>query len=83
MLRLKPTTIAAIAVSALALGGCATKDYVNQQMSSVDAKDELRNQSLPGARVVQPCDQAIISRRQIGGQWQGVADCDGPVGQPG
>ena len=40
MLRLKPTTIAAIAVSALALGGCATKDYVNQQMSSVDAKNQ-------------------------------------------
>ena len=40
MLRLKPTAIAAIAVSALALGGCATKDYVNQQVASVDAKNQ-------------------------------------------
>ena len=40
MLRLKPTAIAAIAVSALALGGCATKDYVNQQVASADAKNQ-------------------------------------------
>jgi len=31
---------AAIAVSAISLGGCATKDYVNQQVSAEDAKSQ-------------------------------------------
>lgn len=31
---------AVISVSALALSGCATKDYVNQQVSAVDAKNQ-------------------------------------------
>ncbi len=36
---MKPTIFAAaIAVSALSLGGCATKDFVNQQVSAEDAK---------------------------------------------
>ncbi|MBW8749599.1 MAG: OmpA family protein [Acidobacteria bacterium] len=39
MLTIKPTLIAtAIAVSAISLGGCATKDYVNEHVAAVDAK---------------------------------------------
>src|SRR4051812_29165035 len=39
---MKPTVFAAavITVSAISLGGCATKDYVNQQVSAVDAKTQ-------------------------------------------
>src|SRR6185437_6748590 len=37
---MRPTVFAAaiVTVSALSLGGCATKDYVNQQVSAVDTK---------------------------------------------
>jgi outer membrane protein OmpA-like peptidoglycan-associated protein len=39
MLTIKPALIAtAIAVSAISLGGCATKDYVNEHVAAVDAK---------------------------------------------
>src|SRR6185312_10096765 len=38
MLKIKPALVAAVAVSAISLGGCATKDYVNQQVATVDAK---------------------------------------------
>ena len=40
MQRRRPATLAAtiIAASALGLGGCATKDYVNEHLSVVDAK---------------------------------------------
>jgi peptidoglycan-associated lipoprotein len=37
-MQIKPAIIAAIAASALSLGGCATKDFVNQQVSAEDAK---------------------------------------------
>jgi peptidoglycan-associated lipoprotein len=39
---LKPTILAAAAItaSALALSGCATKDYVNQHVAAVDAKNQ-------------------------------------------
>jgi outer membrane protein OmpA-like peptidoglycan-associated protein len=42
MLKLKSSILAAAAItaSALALSGCATKDYVNQQVSAVDAKTQ-------------------------------------------
>lgn len=40
MQKFKPAIFTAIAASALLLGGCATKDYVNQQVSSVDAKNQ-------------------------------------------
>jgi len=35
---MKPAIFTAIAVSALSLGGCATKDYVNEHVAAVDAK---------------------------------------------
>lgn len=39
MQRLKPAIFATVvAVAAVSLGGCATKDYVNQQVSAEDAK---------------------------------------------
>jgi peptidoglycan-associated lipoprotein len=40
MQRIRPVVFAAttIVAGALSLGGCATKDYVNQQVSTVDAK---------------------------------------------
>jgi outer membrane protein OmpA-like peptidoglycan-associated protein len=40
MLKVKSAIFAATAIAAgsLSLGGCATKDYVNQQVSAVDAK---------------------------------------------
>jgi len=38
MLKLKPAIFTAIAVSAFSLGGCATKDYVNEHVATVDAK---------------------------------------------
>src|ERR1700679_516725 len=42
MLKLKSTIFAATAItaSALALSGCATKDYVNQHVAAVDAKTQ-------------------------------------------
>jgi len=40
MLRITPVIFAATAASALSLGGCATKDYVNQQVAVVDAKTQ-------------------------------------------
>jgi peptidoglycan-associated lipoprotein len=40
MQRPKPAVFAAIAASAFILGGCATKDYVNQQVAAVDAKTQ-------------------------------------------
>jgi outer membrane protein OmpA-like peptidoglycan-associated protein len=40
MLKLRPAIFAtAIAASAISLGGCATKDYVNEQVATVDAKN--------------------------------------------
>ena len=35
---MKPAIFTAIAVSAFSLGGCATKDYVNEHVATVDAK---------------------------------------------
>jgi peptidoglycan-associated lipoprotein len=40
MLNIKPAIFAVIAASAVSLGGCASKDYVNQQVSVVDAKTQ-------------------------------------------
>jgi len=41
MQRVKPAIFATVvAVAAVALGGCATKDYVNQQVSAEDAKSQ-------------------------------------------
>ncbi len=40
MQKFRPAIFTAIAASAFLLGGCATKDYVNQQVASVDAKDQ-------------------------------------------
>src|SRR5208282_2547452 len=42
MQRIRPAIFAAtaIAAGALCLGGCATKDYVNQQVAGVDAKTQ-------------------------------------------
>jgi peptidoglycan-associated lipoprotein len=38
MQKLKPAIFTAIAVGAFSLGGCATKDYVNEHVATVDAK---------------------------------------------
>jgi len=35
---MKPAIFTAIAVSAFSLGGCATKDYVNEHVAAVDSK---------------------------------------------
>jgi peptidoglycan-associated lipoprotein len=41
MQRVKPAIFATVmAVAAVSLGGCATKDYVNQQVSAEDAKSQ-------------------------------------------
>src|SRR6202000_1922572 len=42
MQRIRPTIFAATAIiaGALSLGGCATKDYVNEQVAGVDAKNQ-------------------------------------------
>lgn len=40
MLNIRPAFITAIAVSAISLGGCATKDYVNEHVAAVDAKTQ-------------------------------------------
>jgi peptidoglycan-associated lipoprotein len=47
MLRIRPTIFAATAItaSALILSGCATKDYVNQQVSAEDAKTQAAEQA--------------------------------------
>jgi peptidoglycan-associated lipoprotein len=47
MPRIRPTIFAAaaIAATALSLGGCATKDYVNQQVSAEDAKTQAAEQA--------------------------------------
>jgi outer membrane protein OmpA-like peptidoglycan-associated protein len=38
MQRIRPAIFAATAIAALSLGGCATKDFVNEQVSAEDAK---------------------------------------------
>src|SRR5580692_9450985 len=38
MNKIKPVILAALAAGALGLGGCATKDLVNQQVAVIDAK---------------------------------------------
>ena len=40
MQKIKPAIFAAIAVSAFALSGCATKEFVNQQVSAEDARTQ-------------------------------------------
>ena len=40
MQRMKPAIVAVMAVGAFSLGGCATKDYVNEQVAAVNAKVE-------------------------------------------
>ncbi len=40
MQSIRPTLFAAVAASALGLGGCATKDYVDQHVATVDAKNQ-------------------------------------------
>jgi outer membrane protein OmpA-like peptidoglycan-associated protein len=37
---MKPAIVAVMAVGAFSLGGCATKDYVNEQVAAVNAKVE-------------------------------------------
>jgi peptidoglycan-associated lipoprotein len=44
MQRIRPALLAATAIAALGLGGCATKDYVNEHVAAVDAKAQA-NQS--------------------------------------
>ncbi|MBN9587999.1 MAG: flagellar motor protein MotB [Alphaproteobacteria bacterium 64-11] len=40
MQRIKPAIVAAITAGAFSLGGCATKDYVNERVAAVNAKAE-------------------------------------------
>jgi outer membrane protein OmpA-like peptidoglycan-associated protein len=40
MLTIRPALLAAIAATAVSLGGCATKDYVNEHVAVVDAKTQ-------------------------------------------
>lgn len=46
MRRIKPAILAATAIAAISLGGCATKDYVNERVGSVDAKVEQQQAHL-------------------------------------
>jgi outer membrane protein OmpA-like peptidoglycan-associated protein len=48
MKKISPVIIAALAASALSLGGCATKDFVNQQVSAEDAKVQANQDRLQG-----------------------------------
>jgi len=45
MHRIRPAIFAATAIAALSLGGCATKDFVNQQVSAEDAKTQAAEQA--------------------------------------
>jgi len=47
MQKIRPTIIASVlAVGALGLGGCATKEYVNTQVSAVDSRAQATDQRL-------------------------------------
>ena len=40
MLTIRPALLAAVALTAVSLGGCATKEYVNDHVAAVDAKTQ-------------------------------------------
>ena len=44
MQKMRPAMFAA-AIATLALAGCATKDYVNDQVAAEDAKSQAANQA--------------------------------------
>jgi outer membrane protein OmpA-like peptidoglycan-associated protein len=46
MQRIRPALFAASAIAALGLGGCATKDYVNEHVAAVDAKTQAAQSRL-------------------------------------
>ena len=46
MLRIKPAIIAATFITAAALSGCATKDFVNEQVAAEDAKVQAGQDTL-------------------------------------
>jgi outer membrane protein OmpA-like peptidoglycan-associated protein len=66
MLKLRPVAVAAAtfaAVGALALGGCATEDYVNQHLAAEDAKSQAALQAeSQGAQGQLDAHQAHLGR---------------------
>ena len=48
-MKMRPALFGTIAVAALSLGGCATKDFVNQQVSAEDAKVQANQTQVQGA----------------------------------
>ena len=49
MKKIRPAFFAATAIAAIALGGCATKDFVNEQVSAEDAKVQAGQGKMQGA----------------------------------
>lgn len=71
MLKTKSILLACSLAGVLGLGGCATKDYVNQQVSSVDAKaqkteNEVNNQQGQLAHLDQTTQDALDRAKAAG-----------------
>lgn len=65
MQKLRPSALlmAALAMGAISLGGCATEDYVNKQVSAEDAKAQAANQAASQAAQAQlDAHQAHLGR---------------------
>jgi peptidoglycan-associated lipoprotein len=62
MNRMKPVIFTAIAVGALSLGGCATKDFVREQVAVVDAKAAANEGALNQQRSTLEQQQAQMTK---------------------
>lgn len=66
---IKPTILVLIAASAMSLGGCATKDYVNEQVAAVDAKQQTTlNQHEAHLNQLDQATQDALSRATAAGK---------------
>jgi peptidoglycan-associated lipoprotein len=66
MQKMRPAILAAtaLAVSAIALSGCATKDYVNQQVSAEDTKVAANQTALDQQKMTLEQQQAALNEHQ-------------------
>lgn len=76
MQSLRPSTITAILAIAVSLGGCASKDYVNQQMATVDTKvqavqDQVSQQQTHLTQLDQTTKEALDRATAAGKLAQG------------
>jgi outer membrane protein OmpA-like peptidoglycan-associated protein len=65
MRRIKPAILAATAIAAISLGGCATKDYVNEQVGNVNAKVDQQQTHLTQ---LDQTTQEALSRAKAAGK---------------